>query len=59
MFVMKTWIIKIASAALLFGFLLTGCVEHRHYQRDRDDRANHPSDHHDDDHHNNDHQDNH
>jgi ABC-type nickel/cobalt efflux system permease component RcnA len=56
---MKTWIIKIASAALLCGFVFTGCVEHRHMERDRDgrhqrDRDHHDNDHHDDDHHDND-----
>lgn len=55
-FVMKTWIIKVASAALLFGFVLTGCVEHHYYERDRDyrerhhHRHHHDIDHHDDDH---------
>jgi len=62
---MKTWIIKITSASLLFGFLLTVCAEHRHYERDRDDRRrhhhqrNHERDHYNDDHHDEDHHDNH
>jgi ABC-type nickel/cobalt efflux system permease component RcnA len=56
---MKTWIIKITSAVLLFGFVFTGCAEPRHYERDRDDRHHRDRDHHDDnDHHDNDHHDN-
>ena len=55
---MKTWIIKITSAALLFVFLLSGCAEHRYYQRDPDDRGRyHHRHHHDndrDEHHDND-----
>ena len=61
---MKTLIIKITSAALLFGFVLSGCAEPRHYQGDRDDKARnqgdkHDNGHHDDNHSDNDHQDNH
>jgi len=60
---MKKWIIKVAAAIILSGFLFTGCVEHRHFQRDHDDRADHRGDHrddhHDDNHHDNDHPDNH
>jgi ABC-type nickel/cobalt efflux system permease component RcnA len=56
---MKTWIIKMASAALLFGFVFAGCAEHRYMERDRDDRHHHRDrDHHDDDHHDDDHHDN-
>ncbi|HEY5405890.1 MAG TPA: hypothetical protein VIJ92_02335 [Ginsengibacter sp.] len=57
---MKTWIIKVASAALLFGFVFTGCAEHRYMERDRDtrhhqrDRDHHDNDHHDNDNHDND-----
>jgi len=60
---MKTWIIKITSAALLFGFvfLLADSAIPRHYERDRDDRHHHrdrdhhnDNVHHDDDHHDND-----
>ena len=58
---MKIWIIKITSAALLFGFVFTGCAEPRHYERDRDDRHHQRdrdhrdnNDHHDNDHHDND-----
>ncbi len=58
---MKTWLIKAASAALLFGFVFTGCAEHRYIERDRDDRHHHRDrdrDHHDNDHHDDDHHDN-
>ena len=55
---MKIWIIKITSAALLFGFVFTGCAEPRHYERDRDDRHHQRdrdhrdnNDHHDNDNH--------
>ena len=58
---MKTWIIKITSAALLFGFIFAGCEEPRHLEKDRDNRHHHrdrdhhnDNDHHDDDHHDND-----
>ena len=55
---MKTWIIKLASGALLFGFVFTGCAEHRHMERDRDDRHHQRDrDHHDNDHHDEDHHD--
>jgi ABC-type nickel/cobalt efflux system permease component RcnA len=55
---MKIWIIKITSAALLFGFVFTGCAEPRHYERDRDDQHHQRDHHNDNDHHDDDHHDN-
>jgi hypothetical protein len=62
---MKTWVVKITSVLLLFGFLFTGCAEHRHYYRDHDDLYHHrdrddrrDNDHHrGNNHHDNDHHD--
>ena len=57
---MKTTIIKLASAALLSGFIFTGCAEHRYIERDHDEGRHHhhrdrdrdrDRDHHDNDHH--------
>ncbi len=47
---MKSSLIKITSAALLFVFICTGCAEHRYYNRDYDDReVSHRRHHHDND----------
>jgi hypothetical protein len=55
---MKTWIIKSISAALLLGFVFTGCVEGHHYERGRENRSNQRDHHRDNDHRDNDHRDN-
>ena len=55
---MKTWIIKAAGAALLLGFVFTGCIEGHHYERDRDYRYNQRDRHRDNDHRDHDRRDN-
>ncbi len=54
---MKTWIIKTIGAALLFGFVFTGCTEPRYYERGSDNRHHQRERHDDNNHHDNDHHD--